>query len=200
MTRVLIVGGKGVIGSLVIKEIGAGHEIVTAGRSSGDIRVNISNASSIQAMFKQLGKIDILVCAAGQSAFGPIDGMDEDQFHAGIDNKLLGQINLVRYGVPFVKDGGVIVLTSGCTNVQPVKNGSFAGMINGGLEAFVTVAAVDMPRGIRINCVSPGVVRENSAQHMHKFPGSIPVEGCDVAKAYHRCIATGVSGTVERVL
>jgi NAD(P)-dependent dehydrogenase (short-subunit alcohol dehydrogenase family) len=199
METLLIVGGAGVIGTCIRNEMGDGRRVMTAGRNSGDLRVDLSESASIKAMFERSGPVDILIAAAGEATYGALENMDEALFRKGVENKLLGQANLVRFGLPFVTDGGAIVLTSGCTNVQPVRNGAVAGLINGGLEGFVAAAAADMPRGIRINCVSPGVVRENSALHAHKFPGFTPVEGTEVARAYHRCAASGISGQTIRV-
>lgn len=196
MPKLLVVGGKGTIGRLVVERMAGDHEIVTAGRSGGDVRVDLSDASSIAAMLGKIGKVDAVVCAAGQTQFAPLEAMPEDALRSAMEHKLIGQVNLVRLGVQHINDSGTIVLTSGCTNIQPVRNGSISGLVNGGLDGFVVSAAVDLPRGIRINCVSPGLLKESGGKSGHKFPGFKQVEGLDVARAYHRCIATGMTGKV----
>lgn len=199
MTRMLVVGGCGTIGKLIVDEMKDSYEIVTAGRSNGDHRVDISDVSSIDAMFVAAGHFDVLVCAAGNSVFANVEELGEDELRLGVEHKLLGQVNLVRLALPHINDGGAIVLTSGCTNIQPVRNSSVSGLINGGLDGFVTAAACDMPRGIRINCVSPGLLTESAQRSGYKFPGFKTVDGVDVARAYHRCAATGITGCVVAI-
>lgn len=196
MQRMLVVGGHGTIGKLVIAEMADGYEAATAGRSNGDYHVDIADGASIKAMFSASGKFDVLVCAAGNSAFASVESVTDDELHTAADHKLFGQVNLVRAALPNMNDGGVIVLTSGCTNVQPVRNGSVSALINGGLDGFVTAAACDMPRGIRINCVSPGILTESAEHSGYKFPGFKTVDGVDVARAYQRCVATGITGHI----
>ena len=48
--KILIVGASGTIGKAVAEALSARHEIVTAGRSSGDYRVDLTDLASIRAM------------------------------------------------------------------------------------------------------------------------------------------------------
>src|SRR6185369_1586173 len=96
--RVILIGGTGTIGREVANALRVAHEVVTAGRKSGDLSVDITEPESIEAMFNQAGEFDALVSAAGSARFGPLDDLDYDDFLFGFKNKLMGQVNLVRIG------------------------------------------------------------------------------------------------------
>jgi putative NADH-flavin reductase len=51
--KIILVGASGDIGSVVNNELGKRHDIITVGRSSGDIIANMSDASSVKAMFEK---------------------------------------------------------------------------------------------------------------------------------------------------
>ena len=198
MQRMLVIGGTGAIGRLIIAEMGQKYEVITAARSGGDQRVDISDPASIAALLAAVGPLDVLINAAGGVVFDAIDQMSDKDVARSIAGKLMGQVNLVRQAATCMNDGGSIVLTSGCTNVQAVHGGAISGLVNGGLAGFVTCAATDMPRGIRLNAVSPGYLRETSGDGS-MCPGFKLVEGEDVARAYHRCVAQRITGQVIEV-
>jgi len=198
MQRMLIIGGTGTIGRLIVAEMGRVYDIITASRNSGDFQVDISDQQSLSDLFASVGQIDVLICAAGGILFRPIEDFTDEDINFAVSGKLMGQFNVVRKGLPYINDNGSIVLTSGCTNVQAVNKGCLSGLVNGGLSGFVNCAASDMPRGIRVNCVSPGYVRESGGDES-QCPGFKLVEGVDVARAYHRCVATRITGHVIEV-
>ena len=76
--RILLVGASGAIGSAVDKELSARHEIIRAGRSSGDVRIDITNEASIASAFVQAGQIDAVISAAGELHFGPLLSMTSE--------------------------------------------------------------------------------------------------------------------------
>ena len=197
--RVLIVGAKGTIGRAVLGELGERHEIVTAGRSSGDLRVDITRPESIRAMFEQAGTVDAVVAATGKVHFAPLAAMTAADYEVGLQDKLMGQVNLVLIGRAFLAPGGSFTLTSGILDHEPVRLGSSASMVNGAVNAFVRAAALEMPNGQRINAVCPGVVQEALAAHGAFFRGFEPVPAARVALAYARSVEGGQNGQVYRV-
>jgi NAD(P)-dependent dehydrogenase (short-subunit alcohol dehydrogenase family) len=82
-------------------------------------------------------------------------------YRAGINDKLLGQIELVRQGIAHVRDGGSFTLVSGVLSDDPIPTGTVASAVNGALHAFVRAAANELPRGLRINVVSPTAFEES---------------------------------------
>ena len=145
--RILIVGASGTIGSAVVAELIQRHEIIQAGRSSGDLRLDLTDADSVRAAFEQAGPLDAVVSTAGKVKFAPFEEMGADDYAIGLENKLMGQVGLVLIGREFVRDGGSFTLTTGVLDRDPIVQGSSASMVNGAINAFVRAAAIEMPRG-----------------------------------------------------
>ena len=197
--RILVVGGSGTVGRAAIKALSVRHEIVTAGRSAGDVTVDLMDEASVRAMFEKLGRLDAVVSAAGHVHFGPVAAMTPAQFRKGLDDKLMGQINLVLIGQPHVNDGGSFTLTSGILDRDPVRQGANAAAVNAAIGGFVKGAAIEMPRGLRINAVSPGLLEESAQKYDGFFPGHQPVTSASVGLAYVKSVEGALTGQVIAV-
>jgi len=197
--RILLVGADGAIGSAVEAELGKKHEIIRAGRSRGDIRIDISSEASISRVFEETLRLDGVIAAAGELHFGPLTDMTSAQLAFGINSKLLGQVNLARFAAKYLADGGFVTLVSGIIGEQPVAGGAIAALVNAAIEGFVLGASVNMPRGIRINAVSPGIVTETKDKYAPLFDGFEPVPARRVAVAYARSVEGAQTGQVYRV-
>ena len=197
--RILIVGATGTIGRAVVQQIAGRHEVIPVGRTRGDYQVNITDSASIGALFDKVGKVDAIVSAAGDLHFGPLAQMTSEHFQVGLNSKLLGQVALALMGQHFVNDGGSITLTAGTVSDEPIRFGANASTVNAALEGFVRGAAVELPRGIRINAVSPSVLEESMASFGPFFPGIEPLPGRRVALGYVRSIEGVQTGRVYRM-
>lgn len=197
--RILIIGGHGTIGRAVAAELGKTHEVVRVGRSSGDLRVDLTNFASVQAMFARAGALDAVVTTTGKVHFGPLTQMTPEQFKLGLQDKLMGQINVVLAGQQYLRDAGSFTLTSGIIADEPIRNGSNATAVNAAIEGFVRAAATELPRGQRINAVSPTVLSESMDSYGPYFPGFEPVSGARVALGYRRSIEGVQTGRVYRI-
>ncbi len=197
--RILAVGGTGTVGKAALSDLRKRHEIVTAGRSSGDVKVDVLDEASIEAMFKAVGPVDAVITTTGHGHFGPVAEMTPQQFRKGVDDKLMGQINVALIAMRHVKDGGSITITSGVTNRDFIRKGANAASMNGALDDFVRGAAIEMPRGIRINCVSPGLLEESAVKYDGFFPGHIPVTSVRVGFAFSKCVEGAINGQVVAV-
>ncbi len=198
--RVLIIGATGIIGEAVVGELGPRHDILTAGRSSGDLRVDITNLDSIKAMFEHAGQVDAVVSATGKVKFAPMEAMTAADYEIGLKDKLMGQVNLVLIGRAFVSEGGSFTLTSGVLDRDPIRQGTSASMVNGAVNAFVMAAAIEMWRGQRINAVSPTVIDEAMEGYAAFFRGFQPVPAARAALAYAKSVEGAQTGQVYRVL
>ena len=181
--KILIVGGYGTIGRRVVEALKFNHELTIASRSKGDVLVDMSDSSSINEMFQQVGKIDALVCIAGEAKWAPFDSLTEDDFYIGLKSKLMGQVNLVRIGKEFINRGGSITLSTGILADEPVLNTTSAAMVNGAIHSFVKAASLEL-KEIRINAVSLGVVEDAYEKYRDYFPGHNPVPTSEVINAY----------------
>ena len=197
--RVLLIGATGTIGSAVYREMAKRHEVITAGRNTGDIRVEITSNESITSMFRQAGTVDAVINTPGATYFGALEELTPEKNEISIQSKLKGQINLVLLGLPYIKDRGSFTLTTGILMDDPVAGGASAAMASGGVKAFVQAAAIDMPRGIRINNVSPNVLEESRTKYEPYFPGFIPVPSVRVAQAYVKSVEGSQTGKTYTV-
>ncbi len=193
--RILLIGGSGTVGSAAASGLKK-HELIIAGRNSGDIKVDLMDEASIRKMFAVAGKIDAVVATTGHTHFGPLADMTAEQFRKGIDDKLMGQIMVALIGQHHVNDNGSITLTTGVTNRDVIRKGANAAAVNGALDAFVKSASIEMPRNIRINTVSPGLLEESATKYEGYFPGHQPVSSARVGLAYAKSVEGALSGQV----
>lgn len=192
--RVIVVGATGTIGSAVVAALSAQHDVVGVGHTSGAIRVDLTSIESILQLFRTVEAFDALVCAAGRAAFGSLDELKDADFQIGLSNKLMGQVNLVRIGRQYVHDNGSFTLTSGVLSREPMKGSASISMVNAGLEGFARAAALELPRGIRINVVSPPWVTETLQKLGRPLTGGVPA--AVVARAYMRSVEGSETGQV----
>jgi NAD(P)-dependent dehydrogenase (short-subunit alcohol dehydrogenase family) len=197
--KVLLVGASGTLGRAVHAELVRRHDVVTAARNSGDHRVDITDTASIRTLFETLGELDAIACAAGGVHYAPLADMSEESYAIGLRDKLMGQVNLALLGAPHLRDGGSITLIAGILAEQPIRTGSSASMVNGALEAFARAAAIELPRGLRINAVSPNVFVESMGSYGPFFRGFEAIPVARAALAYSRSVEGAQTGQVYRV-
>ena len=197
--KILLVGASGTLGQAVAAELGARHDIIAAGRSSATLRLDLTRSDSIARGLGSAGPFDAIVSAAGHVAFAPLLQLSPAQWQESLSDKLMGQVNLALLGVPHLADGGSITLTTGILSEQPIRNGTAATLVNAALEGFVRSAALELPRGIRINAVSPSVLVEAMPRYGPFFPGFEPVPAARAALAFARSVEGGETGRTFRV-
>ncbi|WP_066320769.1 short chain dehydrogenase [Bacillus sp. FJAT-29814] len=197
--KILMIGATGTIGSAVYKELSAQHEMITAGRSKADFFVNMVSPESIKSMYQSVGNVDAVITTAGDTHFGQLTELTPEKNEISIQSKLKGQVNLVLLGLDHVNDFGSFTLTTGVIMDDPIKGGVSAAMASGGITAFVQSAAIELPRGIRINNVSPNVIEESLEKYGPFFPGFEPVPASRVAKAYRKSVEGAQTGQTYRV-
>lgn len=197
--RILIVGGRGTIGRAIVEKLEEHHELIIAGRTSGDVQVDLTSVESIETMFKKVGHVDAIVNASGTAKFQPIEEMTPEDNLVAVQSKLLGQINLVLIGQKYLRRDGSITLTTGIMKDDPIPGGASAAMANGGVAAFVKSAAIDFTHGIRINCVSPNVLVESYDKFQDSFRGFVPVPAERVAMAFVKSVEGKQTGQEYRV-
>ena len=175
MGKILVIGAAGLIGKDVVKTLGE-SECIRASRSS-DERVDISDPKSIAALFARIGTVDGIICTGGAARFTPWDQLTDEDWEFSLANKLLGQVNVVRYGLKSVRAGGAITLTTGLASQYPAPGSAIITTVNAAVDAFVRAAAVEPSIAIRVNAVSPGWVAETL-----KAIGRNPADGIPAAE------------------
>jgi len=197
--KVLIIGGNGTIGKKVSAHFAKKNEIVIAGRNSGDVSVDIADSKSIGSMFDTTGKIDAIVCIAGEAKWAPFESLTEEDFYIGLKSKLMGQVNLVRIGQDFLNPGGSFTLTTGILADHPVVMTTSAAMVNGAIHSFVRAAALELKNKHRINVVSSGLVEDAVEKYETYFPGHNPIPMQKVINGYVRSVEGKGSGKIIKI-
>ena len=192
--KILVIGATGTIGAAVAQALEARHEVLRASHTRSALKVDLADPESIRRLYAKVGRMDAVVSVAGQAAFRPLLALSDADFTLGLNNKLMGQVNLGRFGVEVLAEGGSFTLTTGILSRQPMPGGAAISMVNAGLEGFVRAAALDLPLGLRINAVAPGWVRETLvAMKMDPIPG---VPAALVAQTYVKAVEGSMTGQI----
>src|SRR6202041_1727868 len=219
--RVIILGGSSGIGLAVAEQAssqGADVVIVSSnpervqeatksiGRGVDGRTVDLSDERAVAALFRKLGPFDHLVFTAGDNLqLNALADTDLKQARHAFELRYWSALAAVKYGSPHIRKGGSIVLTTGIAGQRPRKGWVIAASVCGTIEALTRALAVELAP-IRVNAVSPGVVRTNLWQGMsaaererlfESVGKSLPVgrvgEAHDVAQAYLFLMQEGFS-------
>jgi NAD(P)-dependent dehydrogenase (short-subunit alcohol dehydrogenase family) len=195
--KIIVIGATGTIGAAVADGLATRHEVVRASRS-GQPSVDIDDLESVTALFDRIGDVDgVVVCApsvgSAMAARRPLAQLTDAQFNVAVQ-RLMSQVRLVRAAMPRVRDGGSITLTTGQLATHPMPGTTALTMAGAGLEGFIRAAALDMPRRLRINSVSPGWIKETMEQAgLDSAPG-MPAR--QLADFYVAAVEGTMTGTV----
>jgi len=197
--KLLIVGGSGTIGKKVTSYFSDTNEVITAGRTSGDVTVDISDSNSIKKMFEQTGKLDAIICIAGEAKWAVFNELSEENYYIGLKSKLMGQVNLVRIGQNYLHPNGSITLSTGILADDPVVGSTSAAMVNGALHSFISALVLEIKNGIRVNAVSLGMVEDSYERYAESFPGHHPIPMNKVVNAYSRSVNGRGNGEIIKI-
>jgi NAD(P)-dependent dehydrogenase (short-subunit alcohol dehydrogenase family) len=192
--RILLIGATGTIGQAIAAALGSRHEVIPASRNKAHESVDISNPESIRDLYSRVGRVDAIVSAAGQAAFKPLADLTDADFEFSIHNKLMGQVNVLRFGLQSLNENGSVTLTSGILAQQPAPGTAAISLVNAGLEGFTRAAALEAPRGIRVNIVSPPWVSETLQAMGRPTTGGLPA--AVVARSYVESVEGRMTGQV----
>jgi NAD(P)-dependent dehydrogenase (short-subunit alcohol dehydrogenase family) len=210
--RVVVVGGSSGIGLAVAQQAasqGAKVVIVSSNAErilkavesiSGEAQgqaVDVADERAVATFFSKLGTFDHLVFTAGDTLhLHDLPATDLQQARRAFELRYWAALAAVKYGSPHIRNEGSIVLTTGIAGQRPQKGWVIAASVCGTVEALTRALAVELAP-IRVNAVSPGVVRTNLWQAMsasererlyESVGKSLPVgrvgEASDIAQAY----------------
>ena len=191
--KVLVIGGTGTIGKAVVDLLQKDHDILSAGYRDGEYQVDIASKASIQALFAKVGKVDAVISTTGLANFRKFNKLTDQDYALALNNKLMGQVNVVRIGQHFIKPGGSIILTIGILSKEPIPGSTVVSLANGGLEGFVRASSLEL-QGIRINAVSPPFVKET--MEMMGMDSSAGMPAAQVAKTYKAVLEGECNGEI----
>jgi NAD(P)-dependent dehydrogenase (short-subunit alcohol dehydrogenase family) len=197
MKTVILIGAQGKMGQAALSGLGK-HKVITASRSGEgcDFQVDITSRESIERLYQNVGSFDAVVNTAGFCEYAHFSEMSDEQWQTTIQNKLMGQINLVNVGLNYINQGGSFTLISGILNIKPIPLAIADATTSGAIDTFVQCVAHELPRGIRINVVNPTVLEEAWDVYGEMMPGFQPVPGALVGKAFERSVDGFITGQV----
>jgi NAD(P)-dependent dehydrogenase (short-subunit alcohol dehydrogenase family) len=159
--------------------------------------LDLADEQAVETLFAKIGAFDHLVFSAGDSLYlHDLATTDLKDARRAFELRYWAALAAVKYGSKNIRKGGSIVLTAGVAGQRPHKGWVVAASVCGTIEALTRALALELAR-IRVNAVSPGVVRTNLLQsmtaaerdHLYDSVGnSLPVgkvgEAHDIAQAY----------------
>ena len=192
--KIILLGASGTIGRQISRGLTPKHELVLAGRKGPDVTVDYTNPESVRSMFEQVGKFDALVASVGgDSVFKPYDDLTDEDFQYGFQRKVMAQINLVRIGTPYINDNGSFTLSSGYLSDYQNPYSAATGPFNAAVDSFVRTFGPTLPRGVRVNVVSPAPIVSDDQAGL----GRVSAE--QAAAAYVQSVEGDMNGEVFRV-
>ncbi len=192
--KILIIGGTGTIGKEVVQLLDQEHEVIAVGNTKGEHTVDISNKDSIEKLFKNVGQVDAIFNISGQGEFGKFDDKNNTGYELSWNNKVMGQVNLVRIGLDYLKTGGSITLTSGSSAKNPNPGTASISMACAAIDTFVATAALEISDDRKINVVSPGFVKET--MELLGMDSSTGIPAKEVATYYQKSLEANTNGQV----
>ncbi len=199
--KIIVVGGTGTIGTEVVSLLKKDHELIVVGKTSGDYQIDIEDKTSIENLFKEVGKIDGIISMSGDAMLGSFLSQSDEDIDLAINSKLKGQMNLIRVGIPSVNENGFIIITTGTASHTPMPGASSIAMALAGLEGYVRAINNEKFNGIKINTVSPGFVKETAKMMNLDIPNTI--SAADTATVYKMVMESeesGISADVAKYL
>lgn len=197
--RIVVVGGAGTVGRRLVPALQArGHDIVVAGRTSGEVHVDLTVHTTVEAMYRVVGAVDSVVSIAAHGALDDFDTLTTAELYENMRAKFFGQVDLVLTGQSYCADNASFTLTSGIFADQAWPHVTGGGVISGALHSFVLSAAIELPRGMRINVVSPTMIDDSAPAFVDQFPGMRPVPMDELIDHYVQCVEGSDTGRIIR--
>ena len=210
--RIVLIGGTSGFGLATAKAAaaeGVDLVVVSSRQSSVDkalsilpegtegYAVDISDEQQVEVLFKTIGEFDHLVFSAGETLqignLADVAIIDSRKF---FNVRYWGALMAAKYGSPYIRQGGSIILTNGIVGIRPWKGWSVAASIGGAVESLTKALAIDLAP-IRVNAVCAGMVKtdlwnnipEADREAMYNEVGSKLLTGRvgeaeDIAEAY----------------
>ena len=197
MKKIVVVGATGRLGRVVVGGL-SDYEVVRAGRSGPDLKIDALDFESVSDVFDSIGTFDGLISCIGGTPFKTFEELTMEDFALGLSKKCFSQLNLAKAAIPYLTENGSITLTSGIIGDEPILAGSCAAAANGALNMCVSTLAAEYAGKLRINIVSPSIIENSVEDYGMLFDGFEPTSKKRIVEAYRRTISAPISGRVLR--
>jgi len=145
------------------------------------VAASISSKDALQNLVDQtiaaFGRVDVLVCnAASNPYYGPMAGISDDQFRKILDNNVIANhwlINMVAPDMLAREEGSIVIISS----VGGLTGSSTIGAYNiskaADFQLARNLASEFGPKGVRVNCIAPGLIRTDFAKALWENPDTL---------------------------
>jgi NAD(P)-dependent dehydrogenase (short-subunit alcohol dehydrogenase family) len=181
--RIVVLGGSSGIGLAVAEQVVArGARAIIASSNADRVKqavatldgnaeghtLNLSNERDIQNFFQKIGDFDHLVFTAGDTLqLNELGGTDLNKARHAFELRYWAVLAAVKHASTHIREGGSVVLTTGIAGERPHKGWTLAASVCGAIMSLTRALAIELAP-IRVNAVSPGVVRTNLWKNMQE--------------------------------
>jgi len=174
--RIVLVGGTSGFGlATAIAAAGEGAAVIVVSSSQNRVETalsalpagstgyaaNINDEQQVEALFAKIGEFDHLVFTAGETLqVSELPTLKFDEAKQFFNIRFWGALAAAKYGSPFIRKGGSIILTNGIAGLRPWKGWTVVAGLTGAIESLTRALAVDLAP-LRVNAVCAGLVRTN---------------------------------------
>ncbi len=157
------------------------------------VPADYTDYDSVASVFKQIKDLDaVIVAVGGDSQFKPYHDLEDDDFRFAAERKLVAQFRIVSIAEEHLNQGGSITLTSGFLSHYPNPHSLATGPFNAAIDTYVTQAAPQLGKQLRLNVVSPAPIVELARANT----GLVSAE--QVARYYVESVPGGEAGKIYR--
>lgn len=203
-TVVVVGGGSGIGKAIARLAVASGAEIIISSRDSAKLQAALSefgtgaalaldmtDPASVAAWADALPRIDHLAISASSAAHGSFEALPETKLRNMFDAKFFGPYAVAKAALSKLSEGGSITLFSGVLSRRPGLNCTGLGAVNGAVEALTRGLALELGPRLRVNCVSPGMVRSEA------YAGMEPVAREEMYASTGASLPAGRVGEVD---
>jgi NAD(P)-dependent dehydrogenase (short-subunit alcohol dehydrogenase family) len=155
------------------------EKLAAAAREIGaaSFAADVADAAALDAAFgaaaERMGGLSILFNNAGVGQVSPLHRYPPEAVERLLDVNLIGVYNGLRAAIPrmLAGGGGAIVNNASGSGVQPTRGEAPYSAAKAGVIALTRSAALEYGPRIRVNCVSPGMIRTPMSEALFRTPG-----------------------------
>jgi len=164
--RVIVTGRNAATMKTAQAELGDNAVVIRSDATS------LSDMDALAAKVKEkFGKLDVLFVNAGYGHFMPFEQVTEEVYDEMLNLNAKGPYFIVQKLVSLMPEGSAVVFTTSIANAKAVPTLSAYGAAKAALRAMTrSLASELLPRGIRVNAVTPGPIGSTDIMHKVGMP------------------------------
>ena len=137
--------------------------VTQVGKHVSGVPGDVADLADLDRLFatvkRQQGRLDVLFANAGVAKLSPLASTSELLFDEMMDTNFRGAYFTVQKALPLLPDGGSVVFTTSYFGQVGMAGTSAVSASKAALRSLTrTLASELLPRNIRVNAISPGVI------------------------------------------